>query len=116
MEDVPAPDAHITPLTDAALLRLLHLADSALPIGSTAHSFGIETLAEEAAVTPENLESFLRAYFEEAGALDGVYVRRAWKGDDLQVLSEEFSARKPARESREASLKLGRRFAELVNG
>ncbi len=32
------------------------------------------------------------------------------------MLSEELSARKLARESREASLKLGRRFAELVNG
>jgi len=31
-------------------------------------------------------------------------------------LSDELSARKTARESREASLKLGRRFAELVNG
>jgi urease accessory protein len=31
-------------------------------------------------------------------------------------LSEELSARKLARESREGSLKLGRRFAELVNG
>jgi urease accessory protein len=30
-------------------------------------------------------------------------------------LSDELSARKAARESREASLKLGRRFAELVN-
>jgi urease accessory protein len=30
-------------------------------------------------------------------------------------LNDELSARKPARESREASLKLGRRFAGLVN-
>jgi urease accessory protein len=43
-------------------------------------------------------------------------VRRAWGSDDVQALSEELGARKLARESREASLKLGRRFAELVNG
>jgi len=103
-------------LTESALLRLLHLADSALPVGSTAHSFGLETLAEEAVVVPANLESFLRGYLEEAGVLEGNYVRRAWNGQSPQSLSEELSARKAARTARDASLKLGHRFAELVNG
>lgn len=101
---------------ETALLRLLHLADSALPIGGTAHSFGLETLADEGSLTPESLETFLRAYLEEAGTLEAVFVRRSWKDGDLGALSGELSARKPARESREASLKLGRRFAELLNG
>jgi urease accessory protein len=62
------------------------------------------------------VETFLSAYLEEAGGLEAVFVRLSWEGGDLGALSEELSSRKLARESREASLKLGRRFAELVNG
>ncbi len=104
------------PLEEATLLHLLHLADSAVPIGAVAHSFGLETLADEEDLTPERVETFLSGYLVEAGGLEAAFVRRSSKGIDLRALSEELSARKPAREAREASLKLGRRFAELVNG
>ncbi len=110
----------MTPMGDVALLRLLHLADSALPIGATGHSFGLETMADEEYLTPEDVETFLSVYLEEAGALEAVFIRPSSndinrQGGNLRALSEELSARKLARESREASLKLGRRFAELVN-
>jgi urease accessory protein len=101
---------------DASLLRLLQLGDSALPIGLAAHSFGLETLAEEGMVEPHDVEPFLRHYLQETGLLEAVFVRRAWGLRAWRELSHELSAWKPARESRDASLKLGRRFAELVNG
>src|SRR5579872_5268614 len=102
-------------LGEIALLRLLHLADSALPIGAAAHSFGLETLADENTLGPDGVEPFLQVYLQESGRLDAAYVRRAWRGGHWQSLNEELSARKAAAPAREASLKLGRRFAELVN-
>jgi urease accessory protein len=97
------------------LLDLLQLADSALPIGAGAHSFGLETLAEEGCLCAGAAEQFFRDYLAEAGVLDASFVRRAWRREDAGGLSDEFCARRPARESRDAALKLGRRFSQLVN-
>jgi urease accessory protein len=98
------------------LLELLYLADSALPIGATAHSFGLETMVENGDLLPETLADFLADYAREAGTLEAGFVRRAWRNqEDLETLSHEFGARRLARESRDASLKMGKRFLELTN-
>jgi|688.fasta_scaffold71114_5 urease accessory protein len=107
-----------------ALLRLLHLADSAFPIGATAHSFGLETLVAQGQLTPQSLSILLRDLLQETGRLEAVLGRLAYRcsraTDSVAALDQwlqlnlSFAALKPARESREASAALGRRFLQTV--
>jgi len=106
-----------------AFLRLQQLADSALPIGGAAHSFGLESLIDCGLLDVDGIESFFIDYLEEAGVLEAAYcalsceLGRANAGDNLDrwlILNIELGARKLARESREASASMGRRFLELA--
>jgi urease accessory protein len=106
------------------LLRLLQLADSALPVGAAAHSFGLESLIQEGLLGAGELESFLLAYLEESGRLDAAFCRSAHaltelRGEEFamnwRILNQRLSARKLSRESRDASLTLGRRFLGLAS-
>lgn len=111
---------------DLAELRLLQLADSALPIGALAHSFGLESLVASELLRVPDLLEFLRAYIEETGFVEAVFCREAfllaatapehradfpgsWLG-----LNRRLGALKPARESRDASASLGCNFLRAV--
>src|SRR6266436_3683510 len=54
-------------------LWLLHLSDSALPIGSTAHSFGLETMVESGLLDVGRLQEFLTDYLQESGVMEGAF-------------------------------------------
>src|ERR1700687_192912 len=63
---------------DLADLRLLHLADSALPIGGLAHSFGVESLVSRELLGVGGLAEFLRGFLEEAGMVEAVFCREGF--------------------------------------
>jgi urease accessory protein len=102
-------------------LRLMQLADSALPIGALAHSYGLEMLVAEGSLHVGNLGNFLHDYLIETGHLEANYCQAAHHcyheslivADWLKV-NVELDALKLARESREASSTLGRRFLQLL--
>jgi urease accessory protein len=106
------------------VLRLLQFADSALPVGSLCHSFGLEALVSDQDIEngsrqcPQALAWYLEDCLSESLLVDAVFCReahaRALTGASIVDLNEDASALRLARESREASLTIGRRFAALA--
>jgi len=123
MEDeLPASSRSASP--ELAYLQLLHLADSAFPIGALAHSFGIESMVSAGVLATTDLEIFLRGYLEEAGVVEAVFCREAvrfareappdFPSARWRDLNDQLAALKPAREARSGSAALGRNFLRAV--
>ena len=110
----------------------MQLADSAMPIGSLAHSFGIESLVHAGQLQVNDLPGFLQGFLEEAGFMEAVFCRQAFEwiafelteASDRELapfptvqwleLNDSLSALKPARESRLGSASLGKNFLTAV--
>lgn len=123
MEDeLPASSCSASP--GLAYLQLLHLADSAFPIGALSHSFGIESMVSAGLLATPDLEIFLCGYLEETGVVEAVFCREAvrlareapsdFPSARWRDLNDQLAALKPAREARSGSAALGRNFLRAV--
>jgi urease accessory protein len=120
--DVPSSGCSASP--ELAYLQLLHLADSAFPIGALSHSFGIESMVSAGLLATRDLEIFLRGYLEETGVVEAVFCREAVRlareaASDFpsarwRDLNDQLAALKPGREARSGSAALGRNFVRAV--
>ena len=99
-----------------SLLRLQQLADSALPIGGAAHSFGLESLVDAGLLNVDNLAAFFEDHLSETGVLEAAYCAASHGASigEWLALNTQLGARKLARESRDASCAMGRRFLRLA--
>ncbi len=99
-------------------LKLLQLVDSGLPIGGLPHSFGLESMIEEELLAVDSLARYLENLLQESLLLEAVFCRTAHRyaesGEPIQTLNASLNAMRLARESREASLSLGKRFLKLL--
>jgi urease accessory protein len=95
--------------------------DSAFPIGTFAHSFGLETLVQEQKIqTASELREFCETMLfgswapGETLAITAVYeLVPAQKFEELWEFDRAFHLARAARESREASRKIGKRMLEM---
>jgi urease accessory protein len=109
-------------LTPTALLGLLQLCDTALPIGAFAFSHGLETYTQEGRIADATtlqawLEALLRHSVQGSHLLPVALAYRAAAAGDwarLRALDEQLTAMKHAREAREASTKVGQRLLGLA--
>lgn len=107
---------------DAALLAILQFADGLFPSGGFAHSFGLETLAQDGVITSRaGLERAVAAQLDGAigpadGAAAALAARLAAAGDaaGLARLDARLEAMKTVPEWREASRQMGRQTARAA--
>lgn len=105
----------------AALLRLLQLTDSALPVGAFSFSNGLETAVAEGLVRDaETLEAFTQDLLLQSAFTDGVaalHAHRSYPAGDCERLADVdrrlFESRTNG-EGRLMTCRMGRKLAELA--
>ncbi|MFC5601814.1 urease accessory protein UreF [Sporosarcina koreensis] len=109
--------------TNIQFLRLLQIHDSAFPIGSYTQSYGMETYIQEDTIrTKEDLIAFCTTFLHQNLVYgDAILIQEAHKAakdrdtDRLLHLENLCGAIKLAKESRDASVNLGRQFIRTVS-
>jgi urease accessory protein len=109
-------------LSPTVFLALLQLCDTALPIGAFAFSGGLETYTQKGIIADPAtlqlwLETVLRHAVQGSHLLPVALAYRetaAAEWAQLERLDQQLTAMKPARELREASLKVGQRLLRLA--
>lgn len=105
-------------MDDVAVLRLLQVVDSQVPVGGFAHSYGLEAYGP-LGVTPFGLSQLVDLHVSLGSLhldLAACALARLWAPDEarLEALGEELTAWKAVRGPREASLQVGRRLTYLA--
>ena len=99
-------------------IALLHLCDSAFPVGAFAYSDGLEAATASGRIaTPDDLRAWLDVCRDESiGRTEGPAVWQAWRAfqdadwASLLVLDEELTALRPASSVRRSSRAMGLRL------
>jgi urease accessory protein len=96
-------------------VRLLQMADSALPISGYTHSWGLEAAVARGLVhDAETLEGWTRRWLRTSlGPLEGVLVASACRSDDLQALNRLAEASLVPPTTRRASREMGEQLLAL---
>lgn len=103
-------------------LRLMQLADSSFPSGGFTQSFGLETFIQGGDIkTKQELAQFMQTFlYFTWRPTDLLAVKLAWKAarqsdlKNLYFLDRRLNAMKLPSESREGSIKMGRRLRQLL--
>ena len=108
---------------ESSLLYLLQVANGSFPSGAFSHSYGLETLVHEGRIKDANdLAAFANLWLRynlatsEGGAVS-LALRAAQSGNvaTLAEVDRVLSALKLTRETREASIKVGRSFLRTIS-
>lgn len=100
-------------------VRLLHLVDSALPTGSFAYSYGLESSFTFGLIkTPTDFRQHLYAYLQQAASLELPFMYSCFTlpalGDELHQLAEEYDAQLLVPTLHRASVTQGKTWLKLL--
>lgn len=99
--------------------RLLHLVDSAIPTGSFAYSYGLESSVTFGLVnTPFALRNYLYSYLQQAGSAELPFINTTFhlteKSPEFQIIAEEYDAQLLVPGLYKASAVQGRNWLKLL--